>query len=426
MNRFSMILAAALAAGGAVAGTAAPACGSPPAAETKGNPMSYRDARDFLAKHTELVELTNGDGARVAICPAWQRRVMTSTCGGMDGLSFGFVNDEFITAGKLNPHFNNYGAEERLWLSPEGGQFSLWFGPGKPQNLDNWLTPPAFNEGAWKVVSAPAESLRMGTTMKCQNTSGTQFHLDVSRGVRLLGQSDLAQMFGGPAAKKIAAPGVKSVAYETDNRLTNRGADMTREKGLVSIWILGMMNCGPQTVVIVPYKPGSEAELGPVVKSDYFGPVPAQRLRILPEAVLLRADGNYRSKIGISQRRARNVLGSIDFQNNVLTLVHFSMPADPTQELYMNNQWGGPLAKPYQGDVANSYNDGPPAPGKKGLGPFYEIESLSPAKPLKTGESLSHQHRTMHIQADAATLADLAKEVLGVDLEKVKGEMLAK
>ena len=138
----------------------------------------------------------------------------------------------------------------------------------------------------------------------------------------------------------------------------------------------------------------------------------------------MRADGNYRSKIGISQRRARNVLGSIDFQNNVLTLVQFSMPADPTQELYMNNQWGGPSAEPYKGDVANSYNDGPPAPGKKGLGPFYEVESLSPARHLKTGESLSHQHRTIHIQADAAALADLAKEVLGVELEKVKSAML--
>ncbi len=139
-------------------------------------------------------------------------------------------------------------------------------------------------------------------------------------------------------------------------------------------------------MVTRPYQPGSEAERGPVVKSDYFGPVPQERLRILPEAVLLRADGNYRAKIGIAAA-VRNVLGSIDFKNNVLTLVHFSMSADPARELYMNNQWGGPLAEPYRGDVANSYNDGPPAPGKKGLGPFYEIESLSPARPLKTGQS---------------------------------------
>ena len=45
---------------------------------------------------------------------------------------------------------------------------------------------------------------------------------------------------------------------------------------------------------------------------------------------------------------------------------------------------------------------------------------------MKTGESLAHQHSTIHIQADPATLADLAKEVLGVDLEKVKSEMLDK
>ena len=66
----------------------------------------------------------------MAVCPEWQGRVMTSTCGGLDGPSFGFVNREFIEAGKLDPHFNNYGGEDRLWLSPEGGQFSLWFKPG--------------------------------------------------------------------------------------------------------------------------------------------------------------------------------------------------------------------------------------------------------------------------------------------------------
>jgi len=414
MSRLFIVLAVLLTA------SASPAL----AAKPKGRPMCYAETRHFLSKHTKVIELTDGDHARVAVCPEWQGRVMTSTCNGLEGLSFGFVNDEFITAGKPNPHFNNYGAEERLWLSPEGGQFSLWFAPGTPQNLDNWLTPPAFNEGAWKVVSAPGEPLRMTAAIKLQNTSGTQFHLDVARGVRLLNDSDLKQLFGESAAARITAPGVRHVAYETDNCLTNRGDDMTREKGLLSIWILGMMNCGPQTVVIAPYKTGEEADLGPVVKSDYFGTVPAERLRTLPEAVLLRADGHYRSKVGISQRRVRNVLGSIDFKHNVLTLVSFSMPADPTKVLYMNNQWGGPLAQPYRGDVANAYNDGPPAPGKKGLGPFYEIESLSPARELKQGESLSHQHRTIHIQAEPAVLAELAKEVLGVDLEKVKSTML--
>jgi len=83
--------------------------------------MSYGEAREFLAKHTDLIELTNDAGARVAIAPQWQGRVMTSTCGGLEGPSFGFVNRDFITAGKSNLHMNNYGAEDRMWLCPRAG-----------------------------------------------------------------------------------------------------------------------------------------------------------------------------------------------------------------------------------------------------------------------------------------------------------------
>ena len=57
------------------------------------------------------------------------------------------------------------------------------------------------------------------------------------------------------------------------------------------------------------------------------------------------------------------------------------------------------------------------------MGAFYEIESISPAKELKTGESLGHRHRTIHIQADMETLRKLAKEMLGVDLDAVRKAM---
>jgi len=389
--------------------------------------MSYRQAKNFLTEHTRLVELTDDRGARVAVCPAWQGRVMSSTCGGTDGPSFGFICREFIEAGKLDPQFNNYGGEDRLWLSPEGGQFSLWFKPGAEQNLDNWFTPPALNEGAWQLTSDPNDSCcRMATTMKFQNASATEFELDVARDVRLLGTEEFGELFGRPAAKLIGTGGTKMVAYETVNNITNRGARMTKEKGLVSIWILGMLGAGPATVVIVPYTPGEESELGPAVKSDYFGPVPPERLKVTPEAVLFRADGNFRAKIGTSQRRAREVLGSIDLAAGVLTIVRFTMPEDPAGQNYMNNMWGGPHAEPYTGDVANAYNDGPPEPGKKGLGAFYEIESLSPARELTTGESLVHRHCTVHVQAEPDTLRKLAKELLGVDLDSVRKEMPAR
>lgn len=395
---------------------------TPSKEEEKGKPMSYGKAKEFLAKHTNVVELSDGD-ARVAVTPAWQGRVMTSACGGSDGLSFGFVNTDFIEAGKQNLQFNNYGAEERIWLSPEGGQFSLWFKPKEKQELKNWHTPPALNEGEWKAGKTTNTSVAMSGKLKFMNTSATPFEVDVDRVVKLLSPADFGKLFGEEAAKLAAKPGVKMVAYETDNTITNRGDDFSKDKGLVSIWILGMMNSSPKSVVLVPYKAGDETKLGPVVKSDYFGAVPAERLKVTPDAVLFAADAKFRSKIGTSQKRAKNVLGSIDFDNNVLTLVNFTMPEDPTKENYINNAWVVPQPEPFVGDVANAYNDGPNDLGSQ-LGAFYEIESLSPAKVLKKGESLNHCHRTVHIQADLDTLKKIAKAALGVDLDNVKKEMV--
>ena len=384
------------------------AFGAAHGAEKKGRPMSYGEARDFLAQHTQLIELMGDAGARVAVAPGWQGRVMTSTCGGLAGKSFGFVNRDFITAGKPDLRFNNFGAEDRLWLCPEAGQFSLWFKPGDKQVLANWYTPPALNQGAWKVVGQPSPTaVRMATHIKLQNASATPFNLDVTRDVRLLGTEDFRQLFGASAAAAVARPDVKMVAYESTNQVTNLGPALAKDTGLISIWILGMMNAGPETVILVPYKSGATADLGPVVKSDYFGVVPPDRLKVTPSAVLFRADAKFRAKIGTSQHRARNVLGSIDFRSGVLTLVHFTMPDEPAKHDYLNNVWQLPQAQPYRGDVANAYNDGPNDLGSQ-LGAFYEIESVSPALVLKTGESLVHRHRTIHIQADAETLAKLA------------------
>ena len=384
-------------------------------------PCRTESRENFLAKHTRILELTNNAGARLAIAPDWQGRVMTSTLGGLDGPSFGFVNRGYIEAGKLDRHFNNYGAEDRFWLSPEGGQFGLFFQPGAKQSAAAaWYTPPALNEGAWEVVSGANEStVRMAVRMRLQNALGTSFDLDVARDVRLLASDDIGELFGAAAAKTIGLSGVKWVGFETANTITNRGPAFAKEKGLVSIWVLGQMNAGPQTVAIAPYRPGPEAECGPVVKSDYCGPAPAERLKIIPEAVLFRTDSRFRSKIGTSQTRGRNVVGSIDFQAGVLTLVQFTMPDDPAKEIYLNNMCEVPQAEPFRGDVANIYNDGPNQSGTQ-FGAFYEIETLSPAKILPTGESLAHRHRTIHVQADAETLRTLAQETLGVELEAVR------
>jgi hypothetical protein len=71
------------------------------------------------------------------------------------------------------------------------------------------------------------------------------------------------------------------------------------------------------------------------------------------------------------------------------------------------------------GDAVNAYNDGPLANGSQ-MGPFYEIESVSPAAFLKPGQSLSHQHMVFHLTGDEAALDKVSRQWLGVSLEMIK------
>jgi YhcH/YjgK/YiaL family protein len=80
---------------------------------------------------------------------------------------------------------------------------------------------------------------------------------------------------------------------------------------------------------------------------------------------------------------------------------------------------------PYAGDAANSYNDGPPAPGAKPLGPFFELESSSPAASLAPGASLSHVHRTIHLTGPESALDTVARAVLGVTIADITSALKA-
>ena len=215
-----------------------------------------------------------------------------------------------------------------------------------------------------------------------------------------------------------AAKNVKLVAYESNNKVINRGQEpWKKETGLLSIWILGMFNPSPEITIVVPYVAGAEEQLGPVANDSYFGKVPADRLVNKDGVLYFSGDGKYRSKIGLSPKRARKVLGSYDAVNGVLTIVQYNKP-EGVQD-YVNSMWQI-QDQPYRGDVVNSYNDGPTAPGGKPLGPFYELETSSPAAALAPGASLLHTHRTYHFTGSEAQLDPIAKATLGVTLAQIK------
>lgn len=394
---------------------------------------TYGEDVDFLKRHTEVVELTDMSGmVRVAVCPEYQGRVMTSTLAGLEGRSFGWINRPFIMEGRPSKVFNNYGGEDRFWLAPEGGQFSIWFAPGAAQVLANWFTPPALNDGAFQPVATdPTVNkeaqwrgyINLHRDMELTNASKTPFKVGVDRQIELMDRSDVEGQFGTATVQAAIAMGVKFVGVKSGNTITNQGAAWSTESGLLSAWLLGMFKPGRHAVIILPYVPGPESELGPIVNADYFGKLPPERLKVTPRAVLFLGDGQYRSKIGISGRRVRPVIGSYDFDHETLTLVSFSVPEDPAAARYLDNTWNLPQAHPFAGDAVNSYNDGPPEPGATSLGGFYELETLSPGFELGSGASFTHTHATMHFQGPPQALARLAADALGVDLAEVRATM---
>ena len=141
----------------------------------------------FLQKHTDVVVLMDQSGqGRVAVLPKMQGRVMTSTAAGPNGYSFGWINRELVTAGKPAQHMNAYGGEDRFWLGPEGGQFSIFFDKGVPFDLEHWYTPAPVDTEAWDLVSKSGQAAVLRKTMQVKNYSGTVFDLRAEREVRVL------------------------------------------------------------------------------------------------------------------------------------------------------------------------------------------------------------------------------------------------
>ena len=369
----------------------------------------------FLNQHTKVVVLTDPRGtAKVAVAPVFQGRVMTSTTGGSDSPSFGWIGRAAITSGQRQPHMNVFGGEDRFWLGPEGGQYALYFKKGDPFDLDHWQVPDAFDWGAWEIANQSSTSIGFRKHMSLVNYSGTRFDIDVDRTVKLLSDADVAALLGTSPASE-----VQTVAFESSNTVTNGGKQKwSPQTGLVSIWILGQLTPSDSTTIAVPYNAQADDASAPIVNDAYFGKVPSDRLMIREPMIYFRGDGKYRSKIGLPPSRALPLAGSYDAARQILTIVMYTRPAAATD--YVNSTWAI-QREPYKGDVVNSYNDGPPAPGKPPLGPFYELETSSPALSLAPGERYTHVHRTFHFVGPDADLDRIAKATLHVALSDLTG-----
>jgi len=367
---------------------------------------------DFLEQHHKDLVLLCDDSskAQLIVLPAYQGRVMTSTANGNDGASFGWVNYDLIASGKPAQHIHAFGGEERFWLGPEGGQFSIYFKKGVEFTFDNWFVPKEIDTEPFTLVSSSGTEARFEKEMHLENYSGTKFDLLVNRNIRLLNKSKIDSLLGTAVPE-----GIEAVAFESENILTNKGnLPWTKKTGLLSVWILSMLNASEKTTVAIPYKQGDEGKLGKVVTDDYFGKVPADRLTVKNGLILFKADSKHRSKIGISPTRALPIIASYDAVKNVLTIAMFSLPEGAKE--YVNSLWQI-QQEPFTGDAINSYNDGP-VNGNQ-MGNLYELESSSPAAALAPEQSLTHYHRTIHLKGTIEQLDEIAIKLLGVRVDAI-------
>jgi len=371
------------------------------------------DVAFFEGKKIQTIELKDEpSNASLLLLPGYQGRVMTSSAKGNEGTSFGWINYKLIESGAVSNQFNPIGGEERLWIGPEGGPFSIYFQKGKEQVYANWMVPKEIDTKPFEVVAHTPGSVSFRKEFTLLNASGTNMQIGLERTVKLLTRAEAEK-----ALQLSLDTSLNYVAYESENILTNKGKSAwTQESGFLSIWLLSMFNPSEEGVVFIPFKEGTEADLGKTVTDDYFGKVPSDRLVAKNGVLFFKTDGKCRSKIGISPQRALPYCGSYDPIKKVLTLLWYSKPEMPAK--YVNSKWGN-QRNLLSGDVVNSYNDGPVEDGSV-MGPFYEIESSSPAAILAPSEQITHKQRIFHISGNETKLSLITEKLFNLPISAIK------
>ncbi|MBD0400274.1 DUF6786 family protein [Flammeovirga sp. EKP202] len=360
----------------------------------------------FLKDHQSTIVLENSTGkSKVAIVPAYQGRIMSSSAQGDNGNSYGWLNYEAIASKELQEKINVYGGEDRFWLGPEGGQYSIFFDPKTEFTFDNWRTPKEIDTEGFDVIAQSSSKAVFEKEMKLTNYSGFPFHILVNREVSIFERSEIEEKL----ALDLSNMEVDFVGFESVNTIKNIGEQAwNKESGLLSVWILGMLKPTDETVIMVPFK------TSPAYQS-YFGTIPSDKLKVSDELILFKGDGTHRGKIGLRPEHTVPLLGSYDAEKGVLTVVQFSFNNDQD---YVNSMWEL-QDEPYAGDAVNTYNDGPLENGDQ-LGPFYELESSSPAKALGVNDSVIHHHVTYHFEGKEEDLNKISLKLFKSDLKGIK------
>ena len=222
--------------------------------------------------------------------------------------------------------------------------------------------PSTPSRSRWPKRSDDRALLRK--TMRVTNASGTRVrHRRRARGAALPGRAHLeGSRRGGQRARRRGRASSRATASPTG--APRPGATTP---GWCRSGSPGTFSPSPATIIVVPFRPGPEAELGPIVNDQYFGQRAGRPPGDQGERDLLprRRPAARQDRRLAPRARARSWAATTP-RGRVLTLVTYTLPEGATD--YVNSLWEQ-QREPYRGDAINSYNDGPPAPGREAARP---------------------------------------------------------
>jgi len=366
--------------------------------------QTYHNSIKSIAKYTDIIELHSDDGkGRIAIAPAIQGKVITTTYGGLNGVSNGWLNKNAIQPDTLD--YAAIGGEDRIWFGPLGGQHSFYYQQIKPLDEKNWKVPASLSSEPYKLIKLLDKEVLMSKEMKLINFVGTKFNFKVLRKIKLLEKNIIEKNLAINFDETL-----DYVAYESAHSVENIGdKEWKKETGLVSLWSAGMFEGSDETVVIIPLK--KDSSLDDIHK--YMGSLDTNRLQLKNNVLLFKADGKYRSKIGVSNEVASEIYGSYSKDKNRLTIVQYRK----TNDTMYSNSTVSVQENPYKGEVIPIYNNGMMDYSQTNQVSFFELESTSSMVELLPNERLNHYHRVYHFSGSENLLTKISEKLLGINLK---------
>lgn len=332
------------------------------------------DALDF--HEVPFVEMKSGDGSLLVV-PAMGARLLGAF---IDGANAFWVHPAFTEPATFGAGGN------RTWLAPEGHEKGFFFSAAGA-----WRVPPSLDPGRYEPVPPRAVGcLAWATRVDTAAADGTHYRLLLTREI-------------GPAPNPIAGrgepDGLRFVGAVVRSRLKNLGSrTIDREIGLWSI-VVGK----PDASVVVPVRPG---KAGDDYRDSYYEPPLPGRLVERAGALVLRADGPPRTKLGIPPARCRGIVASMGpAAEGVWQLVVNRFPVDP-DGVYVDRPRDLPDSN---GDAAQIYTAPEAAPLN-----FFEMEAHSPAVVLDPGEEQEHAVEILVYRGPRSAVLSAATRLLEV------------